>query len=101
MVNFQLPSFPGMLTPEQYVSDLNAMFASYLESKAEFCKDTREYFKHNPTNEEPLENIRKEKVRLNKKAKKQGATEAAKEIARQSIRMHSHRLKVHKEKKEA
>ena len=91
----------GMSTPEQYVSDLNAMLASYLESKVEFQKETREFFKHAPINEEPLEAMRKEKINLNKQAKKPNATEAVKEQARHSIRMYSHMIKVHKEKKEA
>ena len=88
-----------MTTPEQYVSDLNAMLASYLLSKVEFQKQTEEYFKHKTINEEPLEAMRQEKVKLNKEAKKPGATEEVKEQARQSIRLHSHMIKVHKEKK--
>ena len=88
-----------MSTPEQYVSDLNAMLASYLESKVEFQKEIKEFFKHAPINEEPLEAMRQEKTNLNKQARKPNATEAVKEQARQSIRMYSHMIKVHKEKK--
>ena len=87
----------GMTTPEQYVSDLNAMLASYLVSKVEFQKQTKEYFKHNTINEEPLETMRQEKVKLNKEAKKPSATDAVKEQAKQSIQLHSHMIKVHKE----
>ena len=74
-----------MTTPEQYISDLNGMLASFLESKAEFQKETKQYYKHNPINSDPLEQMRKEKVSLNKQAKKLNASEAVKEQARQSI----------------
>ena len=77
------------------------MLASFLESKPEFQTHTKEYFKHNPINDKPLEEMRQLKVNLNKEAKKQDATDAVKEQARQSIRTYSHMLKVHKEKKEA
>ena len=91
----------GILCPEQYISNLNAILASFLELKPEFQKHTKEYFKHNPINDKPLEEMRHLKVNLNKEAKNQDATDAVKEQAKQSIRTYSHRLKVHKEKKEA
>ena len=59
-----------MSTPEQYVSDLNAMLAIYFESKVEFQKEIKEFFKHAPINEEPLEAMRQEKTNLNKQARK-------------------------------
>ena len=90
----------GITTPEQYISDLNGMLASFLESNAEFQKEAKQYYKHNPINSDPLEQMRKEKYSLNKQAKKPNASETIKEQARQSIRAYSHMLKVHKEKKE-
>ena len=49
------------------------------ELKSEFHKNTKEYFKHNPINDKPLEEMRHLKVSLNKEAKKQDATNAVKE----------------------
>ena len=90
----------GQLTPEQYVTDLNGMLASFLESKAEFQKETKEFFTHNPPKEKKLEEMRKLKVELNKKAKSKDATNEDKANARQSNRAYSHLKKVNKEQEE-
>ena len=89
----------GQSTPEEYVSNINVMLAGFLLSKVEFQKHTAKFFKHNPINEDPLEDMRKHKIHLNKEAKKKDATNEIKEQAKQSIRVYSHMLKLHKEKK--
>ena len=87
-------------TPEQYVTDLNGMLASYLESKAEFQEKTKPFFKHNPTSNKSLEDARKQKISLNKKARTKDATIEDKENAKESIRTHSYLVKLNKSKEE-
>ena len=91
----------GLITPEQFVTDLNGTLASFLESKEEFIKDHKEFFKHNPKGPDPLEEVRKLKIELNKKAKLANSTEQDRINAKESIRMHSHMLKISKERHEA
>ena len=91
----------GHTTPEVYVDNLNVMLANFLKSKVEFQRNTKEFFKHNPINEDPLEEMRKLKMKLNKDAKKPNAPQELKEQARQAIRTYSHMIKIHKEKKRA
>ena len=87
----------GLTTPEQFVTDLNGTLASFLESKPEFIKDHKDFFKHNTNTKDPLEEARKLKIELNKKAKLAGASNEDKINAKESIRMYSHMLKVNKE----
>ena len=84
----------GLTTPEQFVTDLNGTLASFLESKPEFIKDHKDFFKHNTNTKDPLEEARKLKIELNKKAKLAGASNEDKINAKESIRMYSHMLKV-------
>ena len=65
-------------TPEQFVTDINVMLASFLETKPEFQRVTREFCHHKPMNEEPVEEIRKRKVTMNKEARKINASEETK-----------------------
>ena len=88
------------LTPEQYVTDLNGMLASFLVSKPEFQKESKMYFNHNKPNENNVEEMRKLKIELNKKAKEKNATKEVKAQARQANRAFSHIKKVNKEKQE-
>ena len=89
----------GHSTPEEYVENMNVMLADFLKNKAEFQRHTKEFFKHNPINDEPLEEMRMLKRKLNKEAKKPNAPVEIKEQAKESIRAYSHMLKIHKEKK--
>ena len=89
----------GLTSPEDFIANINVTLANYLQSRPEFQKHTRKFFIHNPTKEDPVEKVRKQKVFLNKEAKKPGATEEIKYEAKQTIRMYSHMLKVQKEKK--
>ena len=59
----------GLITPEQFVTDLNGTLASFLESKDEFVKVHKEFLKHTPQGLDPLEEARKLKIELNKKSK--------------------------------
>ena len=90
----------GTTTPEQYITDLNAMLASYLESKPEFQEKNKTFFKHNPPSNKVLEEARKEKIAYNKKAKENGATPEDKAKAKESIRTHSYLSKLNKAKAE-
>ena len=90
----------GFTTPEQFVSDLNGTLASFLESKEEFVKVHKEFFKHTQKNHDPLEDARKLKIELNKKAKLPSATKEDKVNAKEAIRIYSHALKVNKERQE-
>ena len=49
----------GFTTPEQFLSDLNGTFASFLESKDKFVKAHKEFFKHTQKKHDPLEDARK------------------------------------------
>ena len=88
----------GKMTPEQFVSDLNGSLASFLESKTEFQKESKQFFEHKPRSRETVETMRKLKIELNKKSKRPGATEEDKIKAKESIRTYSHLLKINKEK---
>ena len=84
--------------PAKFVENLNVMFASFLETKPEFQRTTRLFYHHNPINVEPIEDLRKRKIMVNKEAKKANATEEVKLEAKSLIRLHSHMLKVKKKK---
>ena len=88
------------LTPEQYVSDLNGMLASFLLSKKEFNEKTKQFFKHAKSSDN-IEDARVLKIELNKEAKKKTATTEVKVKAKEAIRFHSHLLKINKEKEKA
>ena len=88
----------GRTTPEQFISDLNGSLASFLESKPEFQKESKQFFDHKSENKETIENMRKLKVELNKKSKLPGATDIDKANARESVRTYSHILRLNKEK---
>ena len=88
----------GHITPEQYITDINVSLASYLQSKPDFLKERKDFFKHKNNSVDQVEKMRRQKVALNKKAKQPGATEEDKEKAREAIRMHNYVMKVHKEK---
>ena len=45
----------GVTTPEQFITDLNGTLASLLQSKDEFTKFHKEFFKHNPQGQDPVE----------------------------------------------
>ena len=87
----------GLTSPEDFIANINVTLANYLKSRPEFQKHTRKFFIHNPTKKDPVEKVRKQKVLLNKEAKKPGATKQIKDEAKQTIRMYSHMLKVQKE----
>ena len=65
-------------TPELFMIDKNVMLASFLETIPEFKRDAREFCHHKPMNEEPVEEIRKWKVTMNKEARKINASEETK-----------------------
>ena len=88
----------GKTTPEQFVSDINGSLASFLESKPEFQKESKQFFDHKPSNTEKLETMRKLKIYLNKKSKLPGATETDKINARESVITYSHILRINREK---
>ena len=76
------------------------MLASFLLSKNEFKEKTKQFFNHTKTSNN-VEDARVQKIELNKKAKKKEATIEDKIKAKEAIRMHSHILKVNKEKEKA
>ena len=90
----------GFTTPGQFISDLNGTLASFLETKEEFLKVQKEFFKHDQKNHDPVEEARKLKIELNKKAKLPGGTDEDRLMAKEAIRMHSHVKKVSKERQE-
>ena len=91
----------GLITPEQYITDVNVSLASFLESKPEFQKETKEFYKHDPTKSKAIiDKAKTEKIMLNKKAREPAATLEDKAKAKQAIRMYSHVLKVHKEREQ-
>ena len=86
----------GNSSPEQFVTHFSDELSNFLESKTEFQEETKAYFKHNPTKTSNVEEARKIKIALNKKAKEPEATYEDKANAKQSIRIHNHLMKLNK-----
>ena len=85
----------GKTTPEQFATDFNAMLASFLNSKPEFQKEVRTYFKHKPpSGKSPLEEAKEIKKNFMKKAKSPEATEEDRGQASQAIRNYDYQLKL-------
>ena len=99
-VNFNSwTKFKGKIVePEQYIEELNTTLAKFLQSKEEFIYETKTYFKHSNTSTDTIEEIKKQKNMLNKKAKKKDATEKDKLAAIESIRFYNYLVKLKKEK---
>ena len=91
----------GKVSPEQFVTNINDELSRFLESKNEFQEESKTYFKHNPTKPTKVEEARKMKIALSKKAKEPEATDQEKTDAKQAIRMHNYLLKINKEKSAA
>ena len=91
--------FKGKIVePLQYIEELNKMLASFLQSKEEYKYETKEYFKHSNTSTDTIEEIKKQKNMLNKKAKKQDATEEDTLAAIESICFYNYLVKLKKER---
>ena len=58
----------GELAPEHAAKEFNSCLSSFLESKEEFQEEVREYFEHNPEATKSIEDARKLKNKLRKKA---------------------------------
>ena len=88
----------GKVTPEQFVSDINSALESFLITKKDFQKESKDFFEHTPQKENQVEKMRKIKIDLNKKAKLANATKDDIAQAKEAVRAYSHILKVNKEK---
>ena len=64
----------GEIAPEHAAKEFNSCLSSFLESKEEFQDEVREYFEHNPEATKSIEDARKLKYKLRKKAKQPNAT---------------------------
>jgi hypothetical protein len=91
----------GLTNPEQFATDYNAMLANFLESKPEFQEEAKEYFRHNPPSSNSLEQARKLKNSLRKRAKKQNTTDEDRAAANQALRHYNFLLKEQKAKNDA
>ena len=89
------PSLKSILKPST-----NPGLAEYVKSKPEFQHEAKEFFKHKKPNHDPIEEMKKKKCSLNKKAKSKNATEEDKLEAKECIRMYNYLLKLNKEKEE-
>ena len=78
-----------LLTPEQYVSDLNGMLVSFLLSKNEFKVTSNQFFKQKE-NVNTIKEARVLKVKLDKNGKRKESTLEEKIRAKESIRLHNH-----------
>ena len=88
----------GELSANEYIEQLNTALASFLESKEEFQQEVKEFFKHKTSKSNPLEEMKKKKIELNKKAKTPNATAEDRSNASQAIRTYNHMQKISKEK---
>ena len=88
----------GEVSSAQFATDYNTRLASFLESKPEFQEEVKEFFKHNPPSNKTLENARKLKNNLRKKAKRKDATLEDKAKANQALRHYNYLLKIQKQK---
>ena len=89
----------GKSTPEQFATDLTGTLISFLQSKPEFRKKVKEFFKHKETEKDtPLEEAKENKRNLVKKAKSPEATEEEKFRASQAVRIHAALLKYNNQK---
>ena len=84
--------------PEQFIADLNLNLAEFLKSKSEFQHDVKEFYKHSKPGNDDLEEIKKKKNMLNKKARQKDASEDDKLAACEINRMYNYLLKLQKEK---
>ena len=74
------------------------MLASSLESKPEFQEEVKEFFRHKPPTADNLENARKMKNLLRKKATKKDATDEDKAKANQALRNYNYLLNLERTK---
>ena len=81
-IHFSWKSF----TKVEFATDYNSMLASFLESKTEFQEEAKEFFKHDPPSSDNIDQARKIKNLLRKKAKKKEATDEDKAKANQALR---------------
>ena len=88
----------GEITVDKFIDKLNTDLASFLESKEEFQYEVKEFFKHKAPKNNPLEEMKKEKIKLNKKAKAPNATPEDRSEASKAVRLYNHLLKLAKEK---
>ena len=89
------------IEPEKFIEALNKSLAKYLKSKPVFQQEVKKFFHHKKPSLDPIEEMRKEKISLNKKAKSKNATEKDKLASKEGIRMYNYLLKLKKEKDEA
>ena len=74
------------------------MLASFLESKPEFQEEVKEFFRNKPPTADNLENARKMKNLLRKKATKKDATDEDKAKANQALRNYNYLLNLERTK---
>ena len=89
------------IKPDKYIEALNISLADYLKSNPDFQHEVKQYFRHKKPKLDQIEEMRKKKVFLNKKAKSKNATEQDKVAAKECIRLYNYLLKLNKEKEEA
>ena len=65
----------GRKEPEEFIEDMNTTLAKYFSSIEEFQHKTNKFFNHSSKKEDTLEEMRKEKNLLNKKAKLKNASD--------------------------
>ena len=88
----------GELSADKYIDQLNTELASFLESKEELQQEVKEFFKHKPPKTNLLEEMKKKKIELNKKARAHNATAEDRSNASQAVRTYNYLQKIAKEK---
>ena len=84
--------------PEDFIKDLNTTLAEFLQTKPEFQHETKEFFKKCDKKSDNIEDMRKKKNILNKKAKERDATDEDKQKACEAVRMYNYMSKLQKER---
>ena len=71
--------------PEDFIKDLNIALLGFLKDKPEFQYEAKEFFKKSDKDSKNIEEMRKKKNQLNKKAKESDASNEDKQIASEAI----------------
>ena len=85
------------VTPAEAATEFNSILLVFLESKSDIIKEVKQFYKHKPKSTTVVDDARKLKNSLEKKAKKKSATTEDKSAACEALRHYDHILKEHKE----
>ena len=89
------------IKPDEAATMFNNMLTKFLETKPTLVKEVKSFYKHKPTSMKKLEDAKKLKILLEKKARQKDATDEDKSLACQALRHYDYLLKEQKTTDEA